>query len=163
LLLLDKITEDDKPTILQHTVHEFHGNGITDDEISYFTKTYTDWELSRKLSLDGALAGFYLLHEGSITDLMGKRYETCIPLEDLSGYKHKRGVEGIILLVLPEHRGKGFGNILKALPRQMGYDYVYGEQFKCTPDVLQHWLKRRRLIADCAGTYGDVWVTIEDF
>jgi hypothetical protein len=162
VLLLEQIIDDDKDAIIRHTVTEFHGNGVSDAEIAHFTIFFTDWKLSRKLMLNGRLAGFYLLHEGSIAELMDERYHHCVPVEDLSRYADKRGVEGIILLVLPEHRGKGYGNLLKDLPRQMGYDYVYGEQFKATPDVLQHWLKRRRLIADCSGIYGDVWVTLED-
>ena len=161
MLLLQKIDPTDRDAIVQHTITEFHGNGISDAEIAYFTETFTDWDLSRKLTLDAELAGFYLLHEGSITDLLS-RYDHYRPIEDLSGYATKRGVEGIILLVLPQYRGKGYGNLLKDLPRSMGYQYVYGEQFKATPAVLQHWLKRRRLIADCCGPYGDVWVTLED-
>jgi GNAT superfamily N-acetyltransferase len=161
LLLLQKIDPTDRDAIIQHTITEFHGNGISDAEIAYFTKNFTDWDLSRKLTLDAELIGFYLLHEDSINSLLS-RYDHYKPLEDLSGYATKRGVEGVILLVLPQYRGKGYGNLLKDLPRSMGYQYVYGEQFKATPDVLQHWLKRRRLIADCCGPYGDVWVTLED-
>jgi len=162
LLSIEQISDSDKDPIIRHTVIEFHGNGISDAEISDFTRLYTDWTLSRKLVIDDILAGFYLLREGSITDLLLHRYYQCTPLEDLSVYATRRGVEGVILLVLPEHRGNGYGNLLKDLPRSLGYDYVYGEQFKATPDVLQHWLKRRRLIADCDGLYGDVWVTLED-
>jgi hypothetical protein len=163
LQVLTPISDDDKDPIIAHTVTEFHGKGITDDEIIDFTRRYTDWNLSRKLIIDDTLAGFYLLREGSIANLLSARYYRCVPLEDLSHYTERRGVEGIILLVLPDYRGYGYGNLLKDLPRQMGYDYVYGEQFKATPDVLEHWLKRRRLIADCNGTYGDVWLTLEDF
>lgn len=162
MLCLDKITDTDKPIIIQHTVTEFHGNGISDEAIATFTQRYADWDLSRKLMLDGTLVGFYLLAEDSITKLVSHRYDSCRPLEDLNVYADKRGVEGIILLVLSEYRGRGYGNLLKDLPRQMGYDYVYGEQFKASPAVLQHWLKRRRMIADCTGPYGDVWVTLED-
>lgn len=162
MLFFAKITETDKPTIIQATVTEFQGNGITDTEIITFTNRYTDWDLSRKLIVNGIMVGFYLLQEDSVADLLDDRYERCRLLEDLSGYKTKRGVEGIILLVLPQYRGQGYGNRLKDLPRQMGYDYVYGEQFKASPTVLQHWLKRRRLVADCSGPYGDVWVTLED-
>jgi len=162
LLSVDKIADIDKATIIQHTVTAFHGNDVSDPDIITFTNRYTDWDLSRKLMLDGSMTGFYLLQEHSVADLINNRYDRCVPLEDLSGYATKRGVEGIILLVLPEYRGRGYGNLLKDLPRQMGYDYVYGEHFKATPAVVQHWLKRRRLIADCCGIYGDVWVTLED-
>lgn len=163
MLSFAKITETDKPTIIQSTVTEFHGNGITDTEIIIFTNRYTDWNLSRKLMVDDAMVGFYLLQEDSVANLLDDRYDQCRLLEDLSGYANKRGVEGIILLVLPQYRGHGYGNLLKDLPRQMGFDYVYGEQFKASPAVLQHWLKRRRLVADCSGPYGDVWLTLEDF
>jgi len=161
LLSLQKIHPTDRDAIIQHTITEFHGNGISDAEIDYFTANFTDWDLSLKLMQDDQLVGFYLLHEGSITDLLS-RYDHYKPLEDLSPYHAKRGVEGIILLVLPEQRGHGYGNLLKDLPRRLGYQFVFGEHFKSTPDVLQHWLKRRRLIADCCGPYGDVWVTLED-
>ena len=163
LLAVEEIADSDKDPIIRHTVTEFHGNGISDAEISDFTRLYTDWTLSRKLVLNGALIGFYLLREGSIADLLHARYYHCTPLEDLSVYANRRGVEGIILLVLPNYRGNGYGNLLKNLPRSMGFDYIYGEQFKATPEVLRHWLKRRRLIADCDGRYGDVWMTLEDF
>lgn len=162
MLSVEKIVDEDKDAIIRHTVTEFHGGGISDAAIAEFANYYTDWDISRKLMLDGILVGFYLLQEDSVANLMDARYDSCVALEDLSGYAHKRGVEGIILLVLPKYRGKGYGNLLKDLPRQMGYDYVYGEQFKATPEVLQHWLKRRRLIADCSSIWGDVWVTLED-
>lgn len=162
MLSLDKITDNDKADIIRHTVGEFRGNGLTDDEIIAFTHRYADWDLSRKLMRDGTMIGFYLLQEDSIAELTNNRYDRCKPLEDLSVYATKRGIEGIILLVLPAYRGHGYGNLLKDLPRQMGYDYVYGEQFKASPAVLQHWLKRRRLVADCCGPTGDVWVTLED-
>jgi hypothetical protein len=160
LLSLKKIDPADRDAIITHAIAEFHDN-CADDVIAHFIRKFTDWDISLKLMLDAELVGFYLLHEGSITDLLS-RYDVYKSLEDLSGYATKRGVEGIILLVLPDYRGNNYGNLLKDLPRRLGFDYVYGEHFKATPDVLQHWLKRRRLIADGCGPYGDVWITLQD-
>jgi GNAT superfamily N-acetyltransferase len=160
LLRVEKIKDTDKTAIIQYSVTEFHGSGVSDADIAHFAEYYTDWELSRKLVLDGKMIGFYLLHEGSLNDLVS-RYNRYKALEDLRAYANKRGVEGIILFVLPCYRGKGYGNLLKDLPRAFGYDYVYGEQFKAT-DTIKHWLKRRRLVADGYSQYGDVWVTLED-
>ena len=68
------------------------------------------------------------------------------------------GVEGILLFVEEAYRGKGWGNKLKDMPKEIGYDYVWGRQHK-NLNNLDHWLKRRELILEKEREY----VTAEIF
>lgn len=159
--------------IVQHCVTVFHDHGMSDEAMSTFVYDTTDWSISRKLVLDDTIIGFYLLHEGSITRWQTERrqwaegydacrsvltiYDNCELKEDLSKYTNRNGIEGIILAVLPAYRGVGYGRMLKALPKLMGYDYVYGEQLKDSHN-LHYWLRSRRVVAECDG----IWVTLQD-
>lgn len=152
---IEPLDRQDVPAILRACVMVFTGKGMSDEHLVSFVQSYTDWQLSRKLMLGDQMIGFYLLREGSIIELANACGDVT---EDLTRYQDKRGVEGIALVVIPEYRGTGYGNLLKNYPKTMGYDYIYGMQLK-TLGNLDDWLKRRRLIADCH----DVWVTLEDF
>ena len=155
--------------IIDHSVTTFHGHGLTDEAIVAFIDQATDWTISKKLLIADQLVGFYLLHEDSVADWAENRiawaathdcrsvYDHCDMKEDLSRYRGQHGVEGVALVVLPEYRGLGYGAQLKKLPRQMGYQHVFGEHFKSSHN-LHHWLKSRRLVAECSG----LWLTLQD-
>jgi hypothetical protein len=68
------------------------------------------------------------------------------------------GVEGLLLAVDESVRGKGWGNKLKEYPKTLGYDYIWGQQFKKLNN-LKDWLKRRELV----GTTNDTYITAEIF
>jgi hypothetical protein len=115
----------------------------------------SDFNISKKLVVGNRVIGFYLLAPRSIFKELPRN---CKIVGDLNKYKNKRGVEGIALAIIPEFRGKGYGNLLKDLPKTLGFDYVFGGQMKKLNN-LDDWLKRRELIADG----GDCWITAELF
>lgn len=68
------------------------------------------------------------------------------------------GVEGLLLAIDESVRGQGWGNKLKDYPKRLGYDYIWGQQFKGLNN-LNDWLKRRELVA----TTSSVYITAEIF
>ncbi len=67
-------------------------------------------------------------------------------------FKGLHGVEGILLFIEEKHRGDGWGNKLKDMSKELGYDYIWGQQFKGLNN-LQDWLKRRELITETDNIY----------
>jgi hypothetical protein len=93
------------------------------------------------------ILGVYLLGDNQLTDFV-----------DAEKYEGLRGVEGVLLFIDSSIRGLGYGNKLKDYPKTLGYDYVWGQQFKGLKN-LDDWLKRRELVA----TTNDVYITAEIF
>jgi GNAT superfamily N-acetyltransferase len=110
--------------------------------------------LSKVAEVDGKFAGFYLLRKGSVMEVLSDdpEFAGITVYEDLDPYRGKRGVEGVALAVLPEFRGSGVGRALMDAPKSMGFDYIYGYQFKSLGN-LQNWLGRRRLVAETTTFY----------
>jgi GNAT superfamily N-acetyltransferase len=152
---IEPIHHDDHPQVMQMMVATFKGHGMSDDMIIGYTNHVTNWNLSKKLVIDGKLVGFYLFADAIP---IKEKVAGCELHADLEQFEGLHGIEGVALVVAPEYRGSGLGNQLKDLPRTMGYDYVYGEQLKSLNN-LNDWLKRRQLVANC----GNVWVTAEIF
>lgn len=73
-------------------------------------------------------------------------------------YENLKGVEGVLLCVDESLRGQGYGNQLKDYPKTLGYDYIWGQQFK-NLNNLKDWLKRRELV----GETEHVYITAEKF
>jgi GNAT superfamily N-acetyltransferase len=127
-----------------------HFNHIM-DESSF--RTYVNFMSDFEIS-------FMLLDEkenivGAYTLLKNEIYEEYPNTEKYEGLD---GVEGILLFVEEAYRGKGWGNKLKDMPKEIGYDYVWGRQHK-NLNNLDHWLKRRELILEKEREY----VTAEIF
>ena len=113
--------------------------------------------LSKRNCLDTSLAalmgdemvGFYILgpHD-MVAFLFTQRNEKGMEIKtDVRPYKGKRGVEGYALGVLPKYEGQGIGQMLINKSMTMGFDYIWGQQYKSLKNI-QHWLKRRLLIAE---------------
>lgn len=149
---IESISQSDHDFIIMETARVFADHFPASQMKDYLNNT-VDWKLSKKLMINGEIAGFYLLSENNVNDVV----PTDNALEDLTKYNNLRGIEGIALVVLPKYRNMGFGNLLKTLPRNLGYDYIFGMQLKSLKN-LEDWLKRRRLVGDV----GSVWVTLED-
>lgn len=94
-----------------------------------------DSDNSIVVEVDGKLAGFYFLRPGSIPENINP--ELYEELKDLSG------IEGVALGVFPEYKNLGIGKRLIEYPKNMGYDYIWGYQFKPLKN-LGDWLKRRK-------------------
>jgi hypothetical protein len=101
------------------------------------------------------LVGAYFLTPSNVLDVIQKNDMTA--LEDLSKYANKKGIEGIALVVNDSYKDLGLGTQLKNYSKTLGADYIFGLQYK-TLGNLQHWLNRRRLVAENKGLY----LTLED-
>ncbi len=147
-----KITDELLPALEVAMKAAFPGQA---DWVFGYCMQYGDPELS-VVAVDGdqRVIGFYILGDRDV--LMGTA--SMEKTEDLTPYEGKKGVEGIALGVIPEARGKGIGNRLKDYPQRLGFDYVWGLQL-AELNNLQHWLKRRRLVAKTKSMYA----TLQDF
>ena len=106
--------------------------------------TETNWNNSvRLLDENDNLVGAYLFGD---TQLNSDEFNGLV------------GVEGVLLAVDKSIRGQGWGNKLKDYPKELGVDYIWGQQLK-TLGNLQDWLKRRHLYAETDYVY----ITIEKF
>jgi|694.fasta_scaffold02127_1 hypothetical protein len=127
--------------ILDWGIHFEH---VMDKE--YF-KYYISWTVDFENSLmllddDENIVGAYLLNDNQIIHFV----------KDADRFKDLNGVEGILLFIEEQHRGKGWGDKLKDAPKDLGYDYIWGQQFKGLNN-LQDWLKRRELITEIDNIY----------
>ncbi len=153
---IESITSKDIPIIRDMAINQFENNLVT-SEILHTLNTDVDWSISKKLVVDDKIIGFFLFNEKNINDIVPPEYA----LEDLSKY-NRPGIEGIMLMVLPEYRGRGLGNCLKDLASTFRgkYDYVFGQQLK-NLNNLNDWLKRRRLVGELPD-FGGIYVTLAD-
>ncbi len=148
---IESISSDDIDQILSLTVNTFKNHGMSDADIISYTKSVTDWNLSKKITLNNKLAGFLLLSPRQIEDIVTSDFTV---VTDLDKFKNKRGVQGIALVILPEYKNKGLLTYLRNVPKNLGFDYEFGEQLK-TLNNLNVWLRFAELIA-----YDDeVWIT----
>jgi GNAT superfamily N-acetyltransferase len=127
-----------------------HFNHIMDESsFRNYVNFMSDFEISFMLIDEKEnIVGVYTLLKNEI-------YEEFPNTEKYEGLD---GVEGILLFVEEAYRGKGWGNKLKDMPKEIGYDYVWGRQHK-NLNNLDHWLKRRELILEKEREY----VTAEIF
>lgn len=122
---------------------------VTGGEYFYaILRQETNWENSLLLLNEkDEIKGVYLLGDQPV--------ESLVKTEE---YKGLKGVEGVVLAVDSELRGKGWGTKLKDYPKTMGFDYIWGQQLK-TLNNLEDWLKRRVLVAETKSVY----ITAERF
>lgn len=126
--------------------YQFFSHLMNLDNFNKYLKSVTDWDKS-----------FYIVDENDIivgVYLIGN-YKLPIQHEK---YDDLVGVEGLLLAVDEDIRGLGFGERLKDMPKTLGIDYIWGQQFKSLGN-LEDWLKRRELIFET----GDVYITAEIF
>lgn len=149
---IDPIAKEDMAEVRRGIEMAFGHYG---DWVWDYTLEKTDWNVSFKLVVDGRLAGFYCLTFRDINDEVAA--ENYTPLEDLSRYSGKRGLEGVALFLFPEFRKFGYGSLMKNAVRSLGADYLWGVQLKSLKN-LKEWLHRRRLVAENEEAY----LTLED-
>jgi hypothetical protein len=133
--------------ILEFTYPNFK-DLMSKDFYDIYLKGVTNWNISATLTTDDdKLFGVYLLGDNQITNMVyASKYEVL------------NGVEGVLLVIDSSIRGLGYGNKLKDYPKTLGYDYIWGQQFKGLNN-LKDWLKRRELVA----SNDSVYITAEIF
>ncbi len=97
-----------------------------------------DWGISRAVRMDGRIAAVYLLNEDSLAT-------SRMPMPHKARLSRGRTVEGVALVSDPEHRGKGYGRLLRDEPARLGYDHVWGEALHALGNQ-RHWMRHRHLI-----------------
>jgi len=152
------IEEQDIDEILNMCVQAF-GDLESSDEIKEYLKEKTDWNISKKATLDNKIVGCYLFNEDSVIDFLK---DSDCALEDLSQYENKRGIQGIALVVRPEYQKFGIGKKLRSVPLNMGYDYIWGQHLKGLHNI-KHWTDfGRKIVADGEIDGEDMYVTLMD-
>ncbi len=102
----------------------------------------TNWDISAILLNDeDKIMGLYLLGNSQLDSLI-----------ENEKYVELKGVEGVLLAVSEEIRGRGWGNKLKDFPKTLEVDYIWGQQLKSLNN-LEDWLKRRELVAETQSVY----------
>jgi hypothetical protein len=97
-----------------------------------------DPNLSIVAEIDGEIGGFYILAEGTIPKTDSQLYDKL---------KKLRGIEGVALGVFENFKNYGIGKDLIEYPKTLGYDYIWGYQFKSLNNI-NDWLKRRKIYAE---------------
>jgi len=117
--------------------------GLYDKSYFSFLVYFADSDISCMLLNDqDEIVGVYLL-------------DSCEESNSFFGkekYNGLIGAEGMLLFIEEEYRGKGWGNKLKDMPKELGFDFVWGRQSKRLNN-LHHWLKRRELILEDVNEY----------
>ncbi len=141
--IIQGIPQNRKEEILKYT-YRFFSHVMGEDDFNHYIKfsAAVDWNKSILLvDLENKIMGVYLLGTHQINSM--------IKVKDYIGLK---GVEGVLLCVDETLRGQGYGNQLKDYPKTLGYDYIWGQQFKDLGN-LNDWLKRRELIGETKYVY----------
>lgn len=141
--IIQGIQQNRKEEILKYT-YKFFSHVMGEYDFIHYIKfsAAVDWDESILLiDLENKIMGVYLLGKHQINSM--------ITANDYIGLK---GVEGVLLCVDETLRGQGYGNQLKDYPKTLGYDYIWGQQFKDLGN-LNDWLKRRELIGETKYVY----------
>jgi len=149
---IEPLTQQDLPRVREGIELAFGHYG---DWVWSYTEGATDWSISAKAVVESQMAGFYCLNLRDVNDEVAANEFT--PLEDLSPYTAKTGLEGVALVVFPEFRGLGIGSALKDATQRLGADYIWGAQLKSLGN-LEQWLRRRRKVAENP----EMYLTLED-
>jgi GNAT superfamily N-acetyltransferase len=144
---IEDIEAEDIDGILDIGLRMFSGIRPLEDPALYYYFC-PDHSISKQAVLDGKIIGYYLLNEEPVTE-----YDMNT-LEDLSGYRNRKGLHALELVVLPEYRGLSYGRQLRDIPLGMKeYDYIWGSHIKCLNN-LENWLRYgRRLVGQTKGEY----------
>jgi GNAT superfamily N-acetyltransferase len=143
---IEKIMEKDKEEVL-HIVSNIFSEmtEMSYDECKEYTEESTDWDKSVKLVLNDKIIGCYIVADKQLEEM-----------------PDKKGIEGIGLCILPEYRGKGYGELLKdwleTYAKENDYDFIFGQHLKSLQN-LDPWLKRRELYNEDEDTYYTIkWI-----
>lgn len=129
-----------------------------------------NWEKSIKLVLGNEIIGFYLLSDKqTIEQFLGKvqkmGFEITVNNPSLLEFaKHSNGVEGLVVGILPQYKGKGYSRFLFDYPKTIGVSYIWAVQTKGMSN-LEGWLKRAKLVLTMQVPYSkqEFYITVEKF
>lgn len=115
----------------------------------FWVHYYTQLSVSYKAVLDSKIIGCYLMNECPVFSP-----DDFILYEDIKSYSQKNGIQGVILALKSEYRGRGFGRQLRDMPLVSGkYDYCWGFHVKSLNNLGQ-WIRYgRRLIGEIESAY----------
>lgn len=117
--------------------YKYFNHLVSKKEFTEIINNGTNWDLSLMLVEDDdeeEVLGLYLLGNEQISSVLNTHE-----------YTGMTGIEGILLVIDDSIRGQGWGTKLKDYTMTMGFDYVWGQQYKSLNN-LDEWLKRRTLI-----------------
>ena len=143
---IEKINPEDKEEVLDIVSNIFSEmTEMSYDDCQEYADESTDWEKSVKLVLNGKIIGCYIVADKQLEEM-----------------PDKQGIEGIGLCILPEYRGKGYGELLKdwleTYAKENNYDFIFGQHLKSLQN-LEPWLKRRELYDEDEDSYYTIkWI-----
>lgn len=143
---IESINQNDKEEVLDIVSKIFSEmTEMTYEECKEYADEATDWTKSVKLTLNDQIIGCYIVAD-----------------KNLEEYPHKKGIEGIGLCILPEYRGRGYGEMLKDwlenYAKNNNYDFIFGQHLKSLHN-LEPWLKRRKLYDEDEYSYYTIkWI-----
>lgn len=114
----------------------------------------SDYDICLVAKIEENVIGAYLLKKRNIEP----SYSDVLT-EDLSYLSDKTGVEGLGLVVDKNYRGLSVGDKLKSFVKNLGFDYIFGAQYKNLNNI-GYWEKSGRRVV---GDGGDYFVTLEEF
>jgi len=127
--------------------YPFFSRLMTKKDFNFYISSVSDWEQSFMLDYEDNIKGIYIIGNNQVTDFT-----------DDPQFEKLVGVEGVLLAIDDSIRGMGWGNKLKEIPKTLGVDYIWGQQFKKLNN-LNDWLKRRELVSETEYVY----VTVEKY
>lgn len=119
--------------------YKYFNHLVSKKEFTEIINNGTNWDLSLMLVEDDdeeEVLGLYLLGNEQISSVINTHE-----------YTGMTGIEGILLVIDDSIRGQGWGTKLKDYTMTMGFDYVWGQQYKSLNN-LDEWLKRRTLMGE---------------
>lgn len=127
--------------------YPFFSHLMDEKEFNNYILSVSNWEQSFMLDYEDNIKGIYIIGNNQVTDFTADpQFENLV------------GVEGVLLAIDESIRGMGWGNKLKDIPKTLGADYIWGQQFK-ELNNLNDWLKRRELVS----VTEHVYVTVEKY
>ena len=117
--------------------YKYFNHLVSKKEFTEIINNGTNWDLSLMLVEDDdeeEVLGLYLLGNEQISSVINTHE-----------YTGMTGIEGILLVIDDSIRGQGWGTKLKDYTMTMGFDYVWGQQYKSLNNLYE-WLKLRTLI-----------------
>lgn len=172
-VIIRKFQSEDRETILKLMIESF-SHLMPEEQIPGYTDSVTNYSKSIVAVRDNVVVGAYLFGDNQLSNIVehleaektkqGEEEVGAVSRDDIKiyinpeDYIHKKGIEGVALVIAKSERGSGLGSKLKDYTRTLGYDYIWGMQYKELGN-LEQWLKRRKLAAETK----ELNITVEDF